>query len=152
MDNLVFAGDIVNGIGKHSRLIVPGGDKLPHPPNDWPVVLVPGSLNVHIKKYPDSFQQRGMGLSFDELDSGHFEPAFEIPQSLMLNNKLTPIPSNPRRGIAQIWKASIAANGYHMDCWVLICSSDNPHLDVSPSISKSARPRAATKNVGLLGA
>jgi hypothetical protein len=132
MERLIFTGNIVNGIGKHSQLTVPGRDKLPFSPKDWPLVLAAGSLNVHITKYPDSFRQRGIGLSFDALDSGYFEPAFEIPQSLMHNNKLIPTRSRPRRGIGQVWNASIAANDRKADCWVLrrIASTLTQHMEL----------------------
>jgi len=37
----------------------------------------------------------------------------------MGNNLLTPTPSKPKRGIGQVWQASLAANGGVLDCWIL---------------------------------
>jgi len=110
---------IVNGIGRHSDLVVPGRVEFDCASADWPERFFAGSLNVRILRYPDEFLRHGLRLSMDALDSGVFEPAFTIPHSQMLSNKLTPVPHNRDRGNAQVWRASLSANNLSLVCWVL---------------------------------
>lgn len=119
MDELVFTGKVVNGIGKHSELVVPGKSAFQNAPDDWPAKLCPGSLNARITGYPPEFATRRLALSTKTLDIAGFLPAFTIPQAQMGNNKLIPIPAMPVRGTAQLWRALLDANGQSAKCWVL---------------------------------
>jgi hypothetical protein len=119
MDKLDFEGTVVNGLGTHRELLVPGRALLPQAPTDWPETLHPGSLNLKIASYPPAWSGRGMGNSVRGLDLGTFLPLFVISQDELGNNLLTPTPSKPKRGIGQVWRASLAANGGVLDCWIL---------------------------------
>jgi hypothetical protein len=119
MDKLKFEGTVINGIGQHHELLVPGRLLLPQAPSDWPETLHPGSLNLQVASYPPAWRERGMGNSVRGLDSGAFRPEFVIPQGRMGNNLLAPTPSKPKRGIGQVWRASLAANGCVRGCWIL---------------------------------
>jgi hypothetical protein len=119
MERLAFEGSVVNGQGDHSKLVVPGRSLLSDAPEDWPETLRPGSLNVRISVYPPAWHERGLSASVKVLDTGVFPPEFLIPQGRMHNNRLTPTPSKPRRGIGQVWRATLNANGGCLDCWVL---------------------------------
>jgi hypothetical protein len=119
MEKLRFAGTIVNGIGKHRELVVPGCNEFTCPAADWPERLFPGSLNVRVLSYPDEFVRRGLRSAMDTLDSVGFEPEFAIPQALLGNNRLTPVLGMPDRGKAQVWRASVCANNVTLACWVL---------------------------------
>jgi CTP-dependent riboflavin kinase len=119
MNKLVFSGNVVNGIGRHSELIVPGRNNLEHRPPDWPEILFRGSLNVRVHGYPPEFAQRGLPNSVVVLDTAGFLPEFTIPQAKMLNNQLTANAGAPLRGTAQVWRAWLSANGDGVACWVL---------------------------------
>jgi hypothetical protein len=119
MEKLAFAGSVVNGQGDHNKLLVPGRSSLPDAPEDWPQTLQPGSLNVKIGAYPLAWRERGLAASVKELDTGVFPPEFLIAQDQMQNNQLTPTRSKPRRGIGQVWRATLSANGGCLDRWVL---------------------------------
>jgi hypothetical protein len=58
-DELIFTGHVVNGIGKHNGLVVPGRNALDDAPSDLPEILYPGSLNFLVSAYPLEFAQRG---------------------------------------------------------------------------------------------
>lgn len=119
MDQLEFAGSVVNGIGRHSELVIPGRLKIPGCPNDWPEELFPGSLNVLVTRYPDEFVSRGFPPVVTTLDVAGFEPQFSIARHLMHNNTLVATPAMPRRGDAQVWMASLVASEQEVRCWVL---------------------------------
>lgn len=118
-DHLEFMGKIVNGRGHHAELGIPGRILLPNAPEGWPEMLCPGSLNVLVNRYPQEFRARGLPDSVRTLDSGGFRPAFAIPPRLMSNNKLIPTSDAPSRGTAQVWRATITANGITAQSWVL---------------------------------
>jgi len=119
MGKLEFEGIVINGIGKHSELFVPGRLLLPQAPTDWPETLHPGSLNVRVVSYPAVWRERGLAASVKVLDTGVFPPAFLILREQFGNNQLLPTPSKPSRGIGQVWRAALFANDHRMDCWVL---------------------------------
>jgi hypothetical protein len=128
---------IVNGIGKHSELLVPGRSDFECPIADWPVRLFPGSLNVRVSGYPDEFVRRGLRRSIAALDSAGFEPEFTIPQAQLGNNRLTPVLGMPDRGNAQVWRASLSANGLERTCWALrrIGSALTQDIEIVSSVS-----------------
>jgi hypothetical protein len=119
MHELQFGGSVINGQGDHSKLFVPGRLVLPNAPEDWPATLQPGSLNVLIAAYPPEWHQRRLTANVRVLDDGWFSPQFTIPHNQFRNNQLVPLPSKPRRGIGQVWRASLIANDNQLDCWVL---------------------------------
>lgn len=102
MDTLTFRGRIVNGIGKHSQLYVPGKSELSSAPEDWPEKLCPGSLNILVTQWPDMFSNKKLSLSAKSLDTAGFTPTFIIPQDELGNNQLTPRTDMPNRGTAQV--------------------------------------------------
>lgn len=107
MDELKFFGVICDGIGQFSTLGIPGREELNHAPDDWPDSLYRGSLNVRVEPhgYPDAFGERGLASSVESLDSGRFQPSFEIPRDQIENNLLFPRLEVPRGGDAQVWRA-----------------------------------------------
>lgn len=118
--SLVFLGEIVKGIGRHKELTIPGRGLLVAASPDWPERLVPGSLNVHVTRYPDEFQSRRLPREVKVLDRCGFQPTFIIPQNAMRNNKLLPDEKRPRRGTAQVWRATITLDGQpETACWLL---------------------------------
>jgi hypothetical protein len=119
MDELIFAGDVVNGIGKHVELIVPGRNEISGAPADWPERLCPGSLNIFVSVYPLEFAARRIAPNMKSLDIAGFIPEFTIAQAAMKNNKLMTLPNMPVRGSAQVWRATLEANGKTHSCWVL---------------------------------
>lgn len=119
METLRFTGNVVNGIGRHNELVVPGRNAFPEAPVDWPALLFPGSLNLRVLTYPAAFLERGIVASTSSLDVMGFEPEFTIPQDLMGNNQLTPTETMPYRGTAQIWRASLETEARMISCWVL---------------------------------
>jgi hypothetical protein len=119
MERLEFEGTVINGIGRHRELLVPGRLLLPQAPSVWPETLHPGSLNLRVASYPAAWLERRMGNSVRGLDLGAFVPEFVIPQSQLGNNQLSPTPSKPKRGVGQVWRASLVANGGELDCWIL---------------------------------
>jgi hypothetical protein len=119
MDELIFIGNVVNGIGKHVELVVPGRDEISCAPADWPERLCPGSLNLLVSVYPLQFAVRRIAETTKSLDISGFLPAFTIARAAMKNNKLTPLPDMPVRGAAQVWQAMLEANAQTHPCWVL---------------------------------
>jgi len=121
MHSLSFKGRITDGIGRHSELYVPGRDEIRQAPEDWPVNLQKGSLNVRIfpDGYPPQFAERGLPNSTQTLDQQLIEPAFEIAQAEFGNNQLRQHPGMPHRGSAQVWRAVLTVNGQQHRCWVL---------------------------------
>lgn len=119
MDELVFKGRVVNGIGRHAELHVPGKSLLSAAPDDWPEKPYPGSLNILVTQWPDAFSERKLAHSAKSLDMGGFAPAFTIPQNEMGNNQLGPRPDMAHRGTAQVWRALLNASDKETPCWVL---------------------------------
>ncbi|MHC4401271.1 MAG: DUF120 domain-containing protein [Planctomycetota bacterium] len=122
MDALTFGGQIGSGKGRHSELVIPGRITFPNAPHDWPAILHPGSLNVYITEsgYPEELLARCPGTLVQKLDSQMFSPAFEIPHDAIKNNRLKPKPNKPRRGDAQVWRATLLLSDGNagVECWV----------------------------------
>ncbi len=119
MAELKFSGKIVNGIGRHVELYVPGRSALPNAPEDWPDELRPGSLNLRVSEFPDEFRARGLEPSTKSLDVAEFAPVFVVPQDTLGNNKLMPTKEMPNRGTAQIWRTALEVESEKLPCWVL---------------------------------
>jgi CTP-dependent riboflavin kinase len=119
VDQLEFVGNVINGIGKHSELFIPGRPQLSDCPVDWPIKLFSGSLNVRISKYPDEFAARGLPPLVTSLDIASFEPQFTIARHLMHINALAATQAMPHRGNAQVWRASLITSNREVQCWVL---------------------------------
>jgi len=121
MTRISFSGVIVDGVGRHVELRVPGRGEISQAPSDWPVTLQKGSLNVRIARdgYPDLFAALGLPKSVQSLDVRPFPAAFEIAQDEFGNNRLMPEPNLPRKGSAQVWRARLASQGHEHPCWVL---------------------------------
>ena len=119
MDQIKFSGSVVNGIGRHVELFVPGSGSVEKAPMDWPERLCPGSLNVRISRYPELFTERGLALTTKTLDVAGFQPAFTIPQAVLGNNQLKATLAMPHRGQGQVWRAVLEVSGRNMPCWVL---------------------------------
>jgi hypothetical protein len=124
MDVLVFRGCVSKGVGHHNELGIPGRSQLGAVvPNDWPEKLRPGSLNIELPKggVPQAFQQHGLPVSVESLDTGLFQPEFEIMQGQIAGNTIGR-ERGPRGGDAQVWRAFLFADGRPLDtpqCWVL---------------------------------
>jgi len=116
-----FRGVITNGVGKHVELHVPGRNEISHAPHDWPVTLHEGSLNVRIVPggYPSLFATLGLPEMIRSLDTKAFPSDFEIAHHEFGNNRLGPVPDMPHKGSAQVWRATLLANGRNHQCWVL---------------------------------
>jgi len=119
VESLNFGGIVINGYGKHSELVIPGRSALQSCPSDWPEKLIPGSLNILVSKFPAEFSARKLPASAKTLDIAGFEPAFTIAQTLMRNNRLTPLPNMPNKGTAQVWRALLIIADSQTKCWVL---------------------------------
>lgn len=121
MNSISFKGVIGDGVGRHVELHVPGREEIAQAPTDWPVTLQKGSLNVRIvaEGYPSQFATLGLPNNVQSLDMKQFPPAFEIAQSQLGNNQLKPLAGMPHRGSAQVWRATLLAQGKEHPCWVL---------------------------------
>jgi hypothetical protein len=123
LDAIVFRGVVVDGVGKHHKMRIPGRNELLSGPSEWPERLWPGSLNVSIAAdgYPPEFAARSLPPQLTALDRGVFRLAFEIPHDQILANTFAPTPENPRHGRAQVWRADLAKRDspVALDCWVL---------------------------------
>jgi hypothetical protein len=114
-----FLGTVSSGVGRHCEMTIPGRRALPNAPEDWPVELCPGSLNILIDVYPEGFTQPvGRSGGAYQLDEGSFEPAFIIPGDLITGNELI---QEGRPADAQVWRArlQIADRAETVPCWVL---------------------------------
>ena len=118
---MVFHGVIAKGVSRYVGLEVPGRDEISQPPADWPLVLCKGSLNVrvHSSGYPALFSTRGLPNKVSSLDQNCFPCCFEIAYDQFGNNQLAPTAADPRRGCAQVWRASLDVNDRRIACWVL---------------------------------
>jgi hypothetical protein len=121
MDEIKFDGVVTAGIGKYSKLVIPGRSELLNCPADWPDTMHPGSLNVRVTHYPDEFSKWGFDNNVRQLDTAHFRATFEIPRDQILNNMLFPSRDMPRGGDAQVWRANLSAldGSVGVSCWVL---------------------------------
>ncbi len=117
----MFHGMIQDGIRKYVELYVPGRDEIAQAPEDWPRVLCKGSLNVGVRPdgYPPLFSARGLPNQVSSLDEDCFPCCFKIEQHQFRNNRLSPTDAEPKRGTAQVWRASLEADGQQIACWVL---------------------------------
>ena len=100
MTELLFQGVVTGGVGKHASLYVPGRNEI-EAPDDWPIRLELGSLNVRIDRFPPQI------CRVEDLDGRQFAPTFVIPRDRMRENI---------RGDGQVWRARV---GSVEDCWVL---------------------------------
>jgi len=118
---LIFHGMIQGGIRKYVELYVPGRDEIAQASEDWPRVLCKGSLNVGVRPdgYPPLFSARGLSNQVSSLDEDCFPCCFKIEQRQFRNNRLSPTEAEPKRGTAQVWRASLEADGQQIACWVL---------------------------------
>ena len=119
MDELTFGGMIINGIGRHVELALPGRRELSEAPEDWPDALTPGSLNLRVTEFPAEFGALKLEPSVKSLDVAGFAPAFTIAQDAMGNNRLRPNSEMPHRGTAQVWRAVLSVESKQTPCWVL---------------------------------
>ena len=119
---LEFFGTVKDGVGRFSKqLVVPGRESLPTSIRDWPEALYPGTLNVQVSSYPDSYLDRFGSADVRHLDSRAWRPEIELPFDAIVGNTLPPTAKNPDRGRAQVWRASLqrADSGDGALCWVL---------------------------------
>lgn len=119
MDDLIFIGNVVKGMGTHVELVVPGRREIVGASADWPERLCPGSLSLLVSAYPPEFAARRNPETTKSLDISGFLSAFAIARAEMKNNKLTPLPDMALRGAAQVWRATLEANRQVHSCWVL---------------------------------
>ena len=111
MDELIFIGNVINGIGQHVELVVPGRNEISGAPADWPERLCPGSLNILVSAYPREFAARGIPETTKSSDISGFLPVLTIARAGMKKNRLMPLADKPVRGAAQVWRATLEANG-----------------------------------------
>ena len=121
---LEFTGAVRSNQGAFSReMVIPGRKNLVLPPEDWPVRLVPGTLNIaiHDGGFPIDFDQLGPGEGLRKLDQGKFRPVGAIPPWRIAGNTLQPTPDEPLRGSAQVWRAEleVTSTGEVAACWLL---------------------------------
>lgn len=134
--HIEFKGKIVSGQGNHSDLGIPGKNKLPHAPEDWPQILCSGSLNVEIsaEDLPKELESLGDGVLIKKLDNGVLKPAFVIEQKAILNNTIGPNCRVEGIGDAQVWRAKLLVEKSKKtyDCWVLrrLDSGMTRHLEL----------------------
>ena len=134
MQILVFTGKVISNQGKFSQeMVIPGQDELILVPDDWPMELAPGTLNIQINDdgFPKGFQESG-GLT--QLDEGKIKPDLAIPQRKIVGNTLASTPDSLLRGFAQVWRAElhVTATGQEMECWMfrLIGSSISSQIEL----------------------
>jgi hypothetical protein len=123
MRSLTFVGHVQSNMGKfHRELKVPGRESLASAPNDWPVHLAPGTLNIQVGPDGcDGLAEIGSGVGVKRFDEGRFKPAFLIAQHEIEGNTLKPKAGQPLRGSAQVWRAEliVTATGATASCWML---------------------------------
>ncbi len=101
-NSLVFNCVVNSGMGMYSELEFPK-----HPL--WPADMHAGSLNANIlpNGFPRALDKMGEGWGVQKLDNKKFSALFNIAQSDIGNNMLTPRADNPERGTAQIWGCTV---------------------------------------------
>lgn len=117
--SLIFGGSITGGVGLHNEMVIPGRSVVAGSPDDWPEELCPGSLNVLIEEYPDSFSPpSGRRRGAYQLDDGNFRPEFVIEGNQITENKLL---RDGKPASAQVWRAllHVANRSEPISCWVL---------------------------------
>ena len=123
MRELVFTGDVRSNMGKFSNMRIPGRKELPQAPENWPLTLCPGSMNIGLSDdgFPAKFQALGEKEGVKKLDEGNFVPEFIIPYNDIANNSLAPKAGSPLRGYAQVWRAiiTVPVSGRSAECWLL---------------------------------
>jgi hypothetical protein len=62
------------------ELVFPGRDDLFLKPDDWPMQLAPGIVNIEVNTFPEGFAEIGEGEGLARLDAAKFRPALVIPQ------------------------------------------------------------------------
>ena len=77
------------------------------------------NIRVDPEWYPEEWDRRGFVKKVRVLDEGVFAPAIVIPQDGLGINKLTPTDEMPRRGMGQVWRASLTSSQGTASCWVL---------------------------------
>lgn len=140
MKNIEFKGKVVSGQGNHSDLGIPGKNKLPYAPDDWPDILYPGSLNVEIltNELPKDLDTLGPGNLIKKLDNSILKPAFVIKQNAIINNTIGPNGTVKGRGDAQVWRAKITILKIkqNFQCWVLrrLDSGMTRHIEIVSNV------------------
>src|SRR5437879_7840947 len=104
MRKLEFMGTVQ---ANKQELVIPGRDDLFLKPEDWPMQLAPGLLNVGINGSPEGFDEIGKGDGLKKLDGGKFRAALVIPQRKIAGSTLKPDADHPTRGFAQVWRADL---------------------------------------------
>jgi hypothetical protein len=130
MRNLEFIGIVRSNSGQFSQdLVFPGRDDLIVAPEDWPMQLAPGTLNIQIDDdgFPQGHEEFGKSNGLKALDEGKFRAALVIPQRLIAGNPVKPDPDRPTSGFAQVWRAElqVIATSQAATCWMFrIIDSD----------------------------
>jgi hypothetical protein len=119
-----FIGTVRSNKGEFSvHMVVPGRDSLVVAPADWPVRLAPGTLNIGVNDdgFPEGFEEIGEGDGLKKFDEGKFRPELAIPPWRIAGNTLPPIPDQPMRGAAQVWRAELQVifTDRAARCWML---------------------------------
>jgi hypothetical protein len=121
---LEFRGVVRPNKGRFAEdMVIPGKHAMSSAPDDWPLRLEPGTLNVGINDdgFPASFTGLGKGEGLKKLDNSEFRPAFVIHQADIVNNTVRPTQRSPLKGTAQVWRArlQVVSSGQEVECWVL---------------------------------
>jgi hypothetical protein len=124
MRKLEFIGAVRSNKGEFSRdMVVPGRDSLVVAPADWPLKLALGTLNIAVNDdgFPEGFEEIGKGDGLNKFDEGKFRPELAIPPWRIARNTLQPLPDQPMRGAAQVWRAElqVISTGRVAKCWML---------------------------------
>ncbi len=132
-----FRGRVRSGMGKHSKMVVPGRTAISSAPTDWPESFFPGSLNIGLSQngYPDGFRSPELGGSgVSHLDAGNPRPAFVLPSDQIKKNGLKPTRDKPERGTGQFWRVVLTnvSTGETLRCWLFrrIGSTINSQLEL----------------------
>lgn len=160
--SLVFHGFVKSGGGRFSNeLVVPGASKSSVIIRDWPERLQPGTLNVRVDRFPDTYVQKFGQPDIRHLDSRMFLPEAELHHSEIANNTIRPQLGQPDRGNAQIWRALLTKleSCFQVQCWVLRRIGSNLSVDLElvsgshlrNALSLSDNDRIAVEVEGVWG-
>jgi hypothetical protein len=122
MRKLEFVGTVRTNTDHFSKtMTLPGRDDLLVVPSDWPMELVPGTLNVEIHDFPEGFDEIGEGDGLEKLDKSEFRAALIIPQRKIVGNTLNSTSEEPTKGFAQVWRAELQVvdTGQATKCWMM---------------------------------